>query len=142
MRKKIIATILLIILLGQVIGNCSLAYVNSMLAENEIVNEESTINDEINDDVDNNEEFNNTLLNKSVEIGEQYITEDDLLYSNSYLIKDKIVSRIDPKTTISNFLQKIDISKGNEVKFYKNDGITPVTEGVIGTGMILKGTNG
>lgn len=74
------------------------------------------------------------------ETKEDYITEDDLIYSSKYLVKGKIIYRIDPKTSIEEFKKNIEIAKGQEIKIYK--GKKEITSGNIGTGMKIKGTNG
>ena len=71
---------------------------------------------------------------------EDYITEDDLIYSNKYLVKGKVIYRIDPKTSIEEFRKNIEIAEGQEIKIYK--GKKEITRGNIGTGMKIKGTNG
>ena len=76
----------------------------------------------------------------SVETSEEYITEDDLIYSSKYLVKEKVIYRIDPKTSIEKFKKNIEVAKGNEIKIYK--GKKEVTSGYIGTGMTIKGENG
>ncbi|MBQ2937424.1 MAG: InlB B-repeat-containing protein [Clostridia bacterium] len=149
MRKKIIASIILIIMLWQAIGNCCFAVVNEMsLSESAQEVDTAAVDSEMESDVGSNVDAVEALdvssdtANKSMEVGDQYITEDDLLYSNKYLVKDGIVSRIDPNTTILEFKQGVEIAKGNELKFYTKDGITEVTQGVVGTGMLVRGTNG
>ena len=187
MYKKVVSSIILIIMLLQLLANSCFAVVvesneqiNS-ISQNEVENalsESSTntengkenINDigEIKQDdnvskIEENEQDKNTNVtvndneknqnteekeetkqeeNKKIDIEDQYITEDDLLYSNKYLVKNGVVSRIDPNTTIEEFKKQVQIAKGNELTFYKKDGVTPLEEKILGTGMIVKGTNG
>lgn len=70
---------------------------------------------------------------------EEYISEDDLIYSNKYLVKGKEITRIEPKTSIKEFKKNIETAKGKEIKIYK--GQEEITSGYIGTGMTVKGTN-
>lgn len=63
--------------------------------------------------------------------------KDELIYSNKFLVKGKIISRIDPKTTIEDFRKNIEVTKGKEIKIYK--GKKEQASGYIGTGMIIKG---
>ena len=187
MYKKVVSSIILIIMLLQLLANSCFAVVvesneqiNS-ISQNEVENalsESSTntengkenINDigEIKQDdnvskIEENEQDKNTNVtvndneknqnteekeetkqeeNKKIDIEDQYITEDDLLYSNKYLVKNGVVSRIDPNTTIEEFKKQVQIAKGNELTFYKKDGVTPLEGKILGTGMIVKGTNG
>ena len=187
MYKKVVSSIILIIMLLQLLANSCFAVVvesneqiNS-ISQNEVekaLSESSTntengkenINDigEIKQDdnvskIEENEQDKNTNVtvndneknqnteekeetkqeeNKKIDIEDQYITEDDLLYSNKYLVKNGVVSRIDPNTTIEEFKKQVQIAKGNELTFYKKDGVTPLEGKILGTGMIVKGTNG
>ena len=187
MYKKVVSSIILIIMLLQLLANSCFAVVvesneqiNS-ISQNEVENaiSESFTNTEngkenINDigeikqndnvsKIEENEQDKNTNVtvndneknqnteekeetkqeeNKKIDIEDQYITEDDLLYSNKYLVKNGVVSRIDPNTTIEEFKKQVQIAKGNELTFYKKDGVTPLEEKILGTGMIVKGTNG
>ena len=72
--------------------------------------------------------------------GNEYISEDDLIYSDKYIVTENTIERINPKTTIEEFLSNITIKKGNFVKILK-DG-EEVTTGYMATGMKLQGSNG
>ena len=71
---------------------------------------------------------------------EEYITEDELIYSNKYLVKGNNIYRIDPKTSIEEFRKNIEIAEGKEIKIYKEE--KEVTEGYICTGMVIKEAKG
>ena len=72
--------------------------------------------------------------------GEEYISEDDLLYSNKYLVTENTIERIDPLVSIKEFVSNLKVAEGRTIKVY--DGENEVTTGYIGTGMKVKGDNG
>ena len=59
--------------------------------------------------------------------GNEYISEDDLIYSNKYVVTLNTIERIAPKTTIEEFLNNITITEGNTVKILKGE--EEITEG-------------
>lgn len=93
-------------------------------------------NEQIIDGANEEEKIPNTTLGEEEKTGE-YITEDDLIYSTKYLVKGKVIYKIEPKTSIEEFKENVEIAKGQEIKIYKGE--KEITSGYIGTGMKIKG---
>lgn len=80
---------------------------------------------------------------------EPYVTDDDLLYSEKYLVLDGKISKIQPNTTMEEFKKNVEIAKdsdGNEytLKIYSAQTLKELPEdynGYIGTGMKIIGSN-
>ena len=79
----------------------------------------------------------NKVQGKSLNTNE---IQEDLIYSNKYLVKQNIIYRIEPKTSIEQFRKNIEVLKGKEIKIYKDD--KEIQSGYIGTGMKLIEANG
>ena len=146
MKKKLILGILISVITILVVSTS----VNSSNVNQENIMQINTSNENYkeqeNDSIQETKEYpqnqlevgqNSTTLPRTTDV---YITEDDLIYSNKYLVKEKTIYRIDPKTTIEEFRNNIEIAKGNDIKIYKEE--KEITSGYVATGMIVRGTNG
>ena len=145
---------------NNIVENNVLNDISSNIVNNVVQNKENNV---VNDSLDeimnyNNVVSNNTIVNnitnnvvldntvkednvkEEIQKEESYISEDDLLYSSVYLVKDKTVYRVEPETSLEAFKKNVEIAEGNEIKFYKGE--EEVTEGYVGTGMQIIGTNG
>lgn len=132
MKKKIVSGILIIlIIISKIFVIVNAANVNeiNMMQNTNNVSKSNTVV----------EHAQNPQKSDPVKGADEYISEDDLIYSNKYLVKGKEITRIEPKTSIKEFKKNIEIAKGNEIKIYK--GKEEITSGYIGTGMTIKGTN-
>ena len=129
--KVALGILIVIIIISSIFVSVSSVEVNKAVSVNENV---IVSNEEV------RETSNSVVEHAQKATSDEYITEDDLIYSNKYLVKENNIYRIDPKTSIEEFRKNIEIAEGKEIKIYK--GKREVTEGYVGTGMIVKEAEG